>query len=341
LERTVRRSARGDYRAAWRGIADAPPTLVLNGTDVTQPALGALERLLHRSAEWVGAEATAVDRFLEAVKPRTLLLPSDQHRIGRIATQVARSRGVRTVVLQHGLPQSRVGYVPVVADHVAVWSEASRTWFAAQGTPASKLVVTGNPRLDAVVARVRGTAQRSAGQRCELLLALSPTSPPTNERVLRIALDATQITGGTLTVKLHPGWRDWSFVSRVVRSHRASRRTRIAHHEPIYRLLERSDLVLVHGSSVAVESLALGTPVVMVAVGVVSAAAVELQQLDLPTASDGAMVADLVSELASDRGREAYFAKRAAAIEYVVGPRDHLSSRRIAELATEPDPRPP
>jgi hypothetical protein len=175
LERTVRRSARGEFRTAWQEIVRDPPKMVFNGADVTQSALAGLGRVLHRSAEWIGAEASAVERFLDTVRPRTVLLATDQHRIGRIASQVARSKGVRSVVLQHGLPQGRVGYLPVVADYVAAWSDGSRAWFLENGTPPEKVIVTGNPRLDGLRARQRADLRRSAG-RYELLLALSPTT---------------------------------------------------------------------------------------------------------------------------------------------------------------------
>jgi hypothetical protein len=308
--------------------------MVFNGADVTQSALAGLGRVLHRSAEWIGAEASAVERFLDTVRPRTVLLATDQHRIGRIASQVARSKGVRSVVLQHGLPQGRVGYLPVVADYVAAWSDGSRAWFLENGTPPEKVIVTGNPRLDGLRARQRADLRRSAG-RYELLLALSPTTQSINERALRIALDAAAVLGATLTVKLHPGWRRWSFVGPIVRAHPATR-TRITHRDPIYPLLQRADVTLIHGSSVAVDSLAAGTPVVIVGDGV-SAAADQLQALDLPTAGDGNTLADLVPELATEAGRQAYFSKRDASVEYVVGPRDNRASLRIAELATADD----
>jgi hypothetical protein len=101
--------------------------------------------------------------------------------------------------------------------------------------------------------------------------------------------------------------------------------------EPLYPLLEWADVTLLHRSTVAVESLAAGTPVGILATAEAPGAAdLELSSLRLPRAEAGSQVPELISSLASMR--EGYFSERREALQRVVGPLDGRSSERVAEL---------
>ncbi|MBA2571278.1 MAG: hypothetical protein H0V04_08880 [Chloroflexi bacterium] len=323
---------------AWRDARTslAPPRL--QDHDVRAPFLRAVAPLVTRSGPWLWAERAALEIAFERLRPRIVVMASDQHRIGWLASRVAGQMAIPSVVLQHGLPQGRTGYVPVVADHVAVWSEASREWFLGEGTPAARLVVTGSPRLDGLVrvARARERAsERGRGGRPQVLLALSPGATEPNERVLRLVLDASKdLPQARLVVKLHPGSGDWRFVRReVARLDDGVRsRVRIAHREPLAPLLSWADVTVVLRTTVALESLVAGTPVVAADVGVPSIADLELRDLDLDRAGTATDLAALVRRLADPDERRAWLEIRRDRIERLAGPADGRAAERIAQL---------
>jgi hypothetical protein len=245
-----------------------------------------------------------------------VLLASDQHRIGSLVTVEARTFGIPTAVLQHGLPQHRVGYVPVIADRLLAWSEQSKRWFVARGADPRRVVVVGNPTFDAY-----GAAEPApASGPLRVLLALTPVTTGTNEMIVQTALDAlTALPTAELTLKLHPGDGHWDYVRALVAGHEARDRVVVRHREPLQPEIQRARVVWVHRSTVAVEALAAGVPVVIVRADTPSTADMELSGLDLPVADDASSLARLTRSLDDSFQRDAYFAARPV-LEFV-GPR--------------------
>ena len=327
-ERRLVRRARVQLADAWRTLSADPPSMPLGELDLGPTAMRRLAPLVMRSMPYLAAEAAAIERFLEATGAGAVALASDQHRIGRVTVAVARPLGVRTVVLQHGLPQARIGYLPVIADRVAAWSSASRQWFVDAGTPPESVVVTGSPRADAL----RTMAEDVRGG-CHVLLALSPTAEETNLAIVRLVLDAVaEMDQALLTIKLHPGQGDWSFVPRLVEPHRAGDRVTVLQHEPLGPLLAAASVVVVHRSSVALEALAAGRPVVVGRAGTEPTTAdLELATLRLPVCDSAGDLAETVERLSGQANAQTYFDDRYPAIEEHVGPLGGNASR-ILEL---------
>lgn len=342
-QRDVLQRNRIALRPLLEGFRREPPVMLLDGLDVGRQAMEALLPVAYRSLPWAGVERQAVQAFLASSGIRSVLLASDQHRVGRITTAAAREIGVRTVVAQHGLPRISVGLLPVVADRVAVWSEDAVAWFTQRGTDPKQVVITGNPRLDHARSGDRGATRQIVGGRFgingspNLLLALSPDAAEVNPALVRVALEALeQLPASRLLVKLHPGQGEWGWVSGQLKSSGVGDRARIARTQPLAPLLAWADLTLLHRSTVAVESLAHGTPIAVVSVaGTVSGADAELGELAPPVARMAHEVATIASEVTSEAGRVAYLAARSAPLERVVGALDGASSGRIASLLLE------
>ncbi len=339
-QRIVARARRRLLRR-WRAYTAVADTWQLGGLDVSEAAMSALRPLVVSSGPWLHAERRALAAALDRSRPGRLVLASDQHRLGRLAVDEARERGVTTLVLQHGLPDSSIGYLPVVADEVAVWSERARDWFIAGGADPARLCVLGNPRLDRLVAAdraaVRAEASASLGLAGapRLLLTLSPTVAYRNERLTALALDwLREEPHGALVVKLHPGEGRWREIRATLAASSVSDRARVVHREPLEPLLLWADVTLLHRSTVAVESLAAGTPVVVGDVDVDSVADRELAELNLPRTAAVPELRLVVADLANPGGRDRYFAPRRAALEAAAGPLDGRTAARIATHVT-------
>ena len=331
-ERRLLTGARTGLGAAWDALRAAPPEMPLGDRDLAHAALERLGPLVRRSMPYLAPETAAIERFLDATAPAGVAIASDQHRIGRLVVAAARARGIRSVVLQHGLPQSRIGYLPVVADAVAAWSPASRDWFVDGGTAPDRVVVTGNPRADALAT----TSPVPSGPQ-HVVLALSPTAQTTNELLVRdvvASLDA--LPGARLTIKLHPGQGDWSFVGGIVRGANDPGRVAVLRHEPLYPLLASASVVVVHRSSVAVEAMVARRPVIVHrAGGEPTTADLELADLDLRVTERALDLAAAVDELSRSVAADAYLAARATQLERIAGPLDGRSTERIVTLVRD------
>jgi hypothetical protein len=348
----ILRRARQEARVVWQALAESSPRFELQGKDVTPAVMSALQPLVLRSMPWLSVERAALRRSLSKDPPRVAVVASDQHRIGRLVVEEAQAMGCPVVVLQHGLPQSELGYLPVSADKIALWSQASRRWFEERGTSPDRLVVLGNPRFDRLIALDRGAARRAIDGRLRLsgggpnlLVPLSGASVDVNARIVEWATQAlARMPHASLAIKLHPGLREWRFVRDIVAGLGASSdRVRVLHRDPTYPLLKWADVTFMHRSSVGLESLVAGAPVV--AAGIEGSIATDLPGLDIPQVSSGDALAHLTEDLAGEKTRRRYFQSRAAALEDAAGPLDGQTCKRISryllELAQDPRGRNP
>ena len=349
IREEVDRVARGrrEAKRVWRQFTTANPRFTFDGRDVTKASLHELRPLVLNSAPWLSVELAALHKIVASQRPRAIVVGTDQHRVGRLASLVAQETRTVLVVLQHGLPQTPIAYLPVVADRVAVWSEDVRRWFVENGTAPEKIDVVGNPRLDQLATlsrqQERATVSSQSGLHGNprLLVALSPIDVPTNERILELALEAVrQQSTSSVVVKLPPGQGEYRSLTDLVRRSGLGSRVRIFRHEPLLPLLMWADLTLLYRSSVALESLAARTPVAVADIGGQSIAHDELRLLDLPLVRDGGELSLAMSELASDLGSREYFDERVGALERQIGPVDGKSAVRIADLLKSISSRP-
>lgn len=336
------RSVRGSVEDRWRAACRHPPLLEIGGIDLTPIAIEAAEPIVRRSLPWVIVEAAGIRSFLEAAQAHTVVLATDQHRIGRLTTHVAAERGTRSVVLQHGLPQATLGYLPLSADRLAAWSEASAQWFVERGTPVARVTVVGNPRLDWLAGRDRAEDRARVDQTLasagapRVLLALSVASVRSNRRLVEVALQALALMPmAALVIKLHPGGSDWREVLlESTWGDDVRRRTKVVDRPAIERFLGWADVVVVHRSTVAGEALAAGCPVIVVETGERSIATAELATLHLATASDGPGLSTVAVSLADPKAAREYVESRHEALERIMGPTDGRSAERAANLVT-------
>ncbi len=330
---TVRlvRSASSHVRMALDDIVESPPVMPFGDRDVAPHALCRLGRSMRRSLPWLAVEHAALQYSVDHIRPGAIAVASDQHRIGRLAVHVAKEYEIPVTVLQHGLPQSEVGYLPVVADRIAVWSHDSASWFEERGTARERLAILGNPRIDELARSRMESVGRAIGRGLNLLLALSPTARSTNSRVVTTVLAAMDaMPSAQLVIKLHPGHREWGWVDELVQASPSRQRVRTTQYEEVVQLLRWADVTLVHRSTVALESVVARTPVVVVSSDAPSVADLELRDVDLPSATDASSLVDAILVATDPDRQKGWFEDRDPAIAKSAGPLDGRSARRIA-----------
>lgn len=336
------RSLRRTVEERVRATGHRALPLQYQGVDLGPTALQAAQRVVRGSLPWIVVESAAVESFLVCSKPHTVVVATDQHRIGRLTTHVAAQLGIRSIVLQHGLPQITLGYLPLVADRLAAWSDASAQWFIDRGTPAARVSVVGNPRLDWL--QLQGSTPAGIppslrlAETPRILLPLSVAAVDSNRRLVEITIAAlARLPSASLIIKLHPGGSDWRDVLHLSDwSDDIRRRIKVVDRSPVERLLGWADIVVVHRSTVAGEALAAERPVIVVETGEPSIASTELATLNLISVRDEVELAVEVVRLIDPSTSRRYLASRRQALERVMGPLDGRSSARASELAMRP-----
>ncbi len=145
------------------------------------------------------------ENFIDEYCPSKIILGSDGFSIARTLCFAASKKNVSTYVLQHGLVDSLNGYLPLIADHIIVWSENEARIFSEAGVGEEKLFVAGSPRFDQFNMREK----KSSGSIKKLLFVISPGVPQDVVSQIDAAIAISKkLTGKyTIIVRPHPYYR--------------------------------------------------------------------------------------------------------------------------------------
>ncbi len=205
--------------------------------------------------------------LLPGEPPDALVIPAESdhpdHCLGRTAVRVFKSKGLPSIILQHGLLFEPELYLPFEADLMAVWSSWYKERFIALGAEEGRLKITGSPKFDALVG---GSCKADKNT---ITLATNTHwaryTEEQNRALFRWLYSALDELGEHLTIKLHPeevrqgknyyleGLGDFSFPREIMSG-------------PVHwpELLQRSKLLLHTCSTVALEAVMAGIPVITI-----------------------------------------------------------------------------
>ncbi|MBP9864908.1 MAG: hypothetical protein KBC91_00750 [Candidatus Omnitrophica bacterium] len=85
---------------------------------------------------------------LSKLRPKYLVVDEDATEAQRVLVCAANTLGIPTMVVLHGLPGSRFGFMPLEADRMAVWGDYCKKILQEWGIPEKRLTVTGCPKYD-------------------------------------------------------------------------------------------------------------------------------------------------------------------------------------------------
>jgi len=124
---------------------DLPARLECCGVDLGGP----VARWLHNRVAESGARHTRlleqIDLHFGEVRPDALVLDEDATPMARAAVAMARRHGVRSLVVQHGVPCCRFGFAPLAADEILAWGQPSEETLLRWGVESERVRVTGAP----------------------------------------------------------------------------------------------------------------------------------------------------------------------------------------------------
>ncbi|MCP3029929.1 hypothetical protein LF817_01105 [Halobacillus sp. A1] len=95
-------------------------------------------------------QISAAVHFFEKTSVSCLVLGTTNSSDTRSMALAASLKGVPTICLQHGIPMLEFGYLPKVADYLAVYGSYDVEWYSNKGVPLTSLKSMGHPRFDEI-----------------------------------------------------------------------------------------------------------------------------------------------------------------------------------------------
>jgi hypothetical protein len=249
------------------------------GVPLGPEALASFRDTFLRQFPWTMRSFLEVSTVLRLERPDVLVLYAESSGLGRAAVAAARSEGVPSVAVQHGImyPQyysheharDELEGDPVpIPNRTAVFGELAKELLVQRGSyPRERIVVTGSPKFDALVDAASGydpaaTRKRLAVPEDARFLVLatrwSAVSPVFEELVRAVE----GIGGVFLFVKPHQAESPKPYLD--VASRLSAGRTRILSAEKnLLELLFASDGLITVDSFASSEALVLGRPVLV------------------------------------------------------------------------------
>jgi len=205
-------------------------------------------------------EIFSAEQFLKEISPKIILSSSDAHRISRMIILLAKKKGIKTFVIQHGASVWEYAYIPVTADKIFVWGEESKKWFIDRGTPTNKLIITGCPRYDSL--KFEGEKyikefKRFSRNLPNICLFTNPIDLSTNRRILKAFLSLPKKLFKKIFVKIHPS-ENKNFYEKLISSNLKENQVKILHSVGISKELEPGDIAIVGNSTIGIEAIAQG-----------------------------------------------------------------------------------
>ena len=218
--------------------------------------------------------------FVKALRPTCFVVSEDITALPRAMCQVLRTNGVPTIVFQHGILSNDMAgmyLMPIAANCQAVWGEYYKNWHVERGKPPETQVVTGFPRHDELLtlppldrARLCGRFGLDPDKGTVLIIAdwfqgiTSRYTIEQDENYIRLVLRSLKgYDGIQIVVKQHPGLQaNYDVVVPQIAEEEGVRV--IVAKDSLWDLVRLSSFVIVSTSSVCIEALILGRPVISV-----------------------------------------------------------------------------
>jgi hypothetical protein len=268
------RTAVAAFRKRWTEFRSTPEheriSFRHHGIDLWPMLAPRLRRIFLRQFPFTFAETAVAATILRRYRIKTIVTASHAHYAGRLYCEVGAALGVPSLSLQHGVAGVPTIYAPVHSTKMAVWGELPRLWLIANGADPDQLVVTGQPRLDALLSPGPPLTRTEVLSR----LGLDPSrpiwtvAPDPEPREVRHAMTemidsiASEFPVPQVIVRPHPDDDDSHYAGRLA-SWIGEGRIALGIELDAASLLAASDLVFVGQSTLGLEAMVLGRPVVV------------------------------------------------------------------------------
>jgi UDP-N-acetylglucosamine 2-epimerase len=222
---------------------------------------------------YIGGYCEEIRQMLNVESPRLVVTANDRGWHGAALVAACRAAGIPSLCVQDGIYAPRASQRYFTSDVAAVMGDYTRRNLIAADADPDSIVVTGQPRYDALlrVIQDRGqhriTTSRSLGldsSKKLVLFATQPNEAPDKKvRLVRAVTEAVDSIGDAeLLIKIHP--RESLAVWNRLIEDAGLRGIRVLQNASIDVLLAACDVLLTRFSTTALEAMLLDKPVVTV-----------------------------------------------------------------------------
>jgi len=328
---------KGRFRDAWRRArAIAHESLGVKGqlgrVQVRIPLEQLLDLAFLQLFDQQVEQLEYAQRILDETRPSLVVVGNDRWWVGQSFVQRARVMGIPSLCVQDGLAADNAHWWWITTDHWAACGDAIPRQMQAHGVPAERFHVTGQPRYDALCALRRNadaTALRTKydlpqGARCVLLATQPHQSPAFVQRIADAVLATPDVE---LLLRQHPAEEEQKYVAMA--RELGERCHLLGSSGNIFELIAASDALVTEFSTVALEAVILGKPVVTANFGDVPTI-VSFAELGIavPARDERELTRAVTRVLATG----AVEPKAERAVIDLIGPLDGQSSARVARL---------
>jgi hypothetical protein len=197
-------------------------------------------------------------QLLQNLRPAAIVTEYDRSTRWSCLVLAARSLGIPTFTLQHGvLDEQGVGYVPVVADKIFCWGEISRDVLLNCDVSPERILLGGCPRLtrDFEVGRAEG--RRKLGldpNQPMVMLGTAPYAESVRRQLVEVFCQGMKtIDGISGVVRLHASEKLQSYANEIERHPGITFCDN--HRLPLEDALAAADFVAVHSSGLGSDAL--------------------------------------------------------------------------------------
>lgn len=258
-----------------KGLADR---FIFDGTPYWEAVEAGIERLVTTGFARFRKNIDIFNKASGAYNVKSVILRNDLKELEKTAILTAKENKISTIVIQHGILAEFNGHNRIYADRLAAWGSYSARWYGNFGNDPHKVVITGNPDLEKISSYADSAIDTDfsaklgfkAGRR--LVTLISPgqsmfrqtafVPDDVAERMIKTVVKAVRSIGNAnLAVKLHPNEALNTFSKFVNRKDKDF--VSVIDQTDLHKLIKASDAVIIMDSTVGLEALALGRPLIV------------------------------------------------------------------------------
>ncbi len=226
------------------------------------------------------------ERILEIEKPTVIVMHDEYGALQLSLIHAAKKRGIPTISLQHGLISDNIlpyfhkpehiknenqGLIFPLPDKMCVWSENAKENLLKFGNfPSSIPIITGDPKVDFLKKaresfdsnKIKQKYKIKKGRKIVLFATENLPKKEENQKLAKTVISAMKkMENCHLIIKPHPNETDLTLYTNLISKYNLSESSIITE-ENLYELLYISNLVILSYSTVGVEAMRMGIPVI-------------------------------------------------------------------------------
>jgi len=199
-----------------------------------------------------------IENYFSLMKVNKIVLNTDVHKISRIISIIAKQYNIKTFVIQHGAHGYVDSMLPIVSDYFLSWGDISRRWLIDHGENNEKITAVGSIRGDKFAYK-RPQLLRDL---TKILIPISPINKNDITKFLSLIKDALEPLDNRfeIVIKLHPS--NDSIINPKTIFKNSKHEIKVLKDENIYDLIDKSDIIIFTFSTVGIEAILGGKPVI-------------------------------------------------------------------------------